>query len=130
MLTGEVKQRLIQVLTELVERHRKARAAVTDEVHASGTPGISLILCLGTTELILIDTHLVTSNVLLSRFFLIAFMSGWFLYISFFYSGFLECFIALLLSSFFRWWMRLWQSDPFPTCSTEVSDREFSYKSP
>lgn len=52
MLTGEVKQRLIQVLTELVERHRKARAAVTDEVHASGTPGISLILCLGTTELI------------------------------------------------------------------------------
>ncbi|GMN25943.1 hypothetical protein TIFTF001_001135 [Ficus carica] len=32
MLTGEVKQRLIQVLTELVERHRKARAAVTDEM--------------------------------------------------------------------------------------------------
>lgn len=32
MLTGEVKQRLIQVLTEIVERHRRARAAVTDEV--------------------------------------------------------------------------------------------------
>ncbi|ERN20191.1 hypothetical protein AMTR_s00066p00115140 [Amborella trichopoda] len=32
MLTGEVKQKLIQVLTELVERHRKARAAVTEEV--------------------------------------------------------------------------------------------------
>lgn len=32
MLTGEVKQRLVQVLTEVVERHRKARAAVTDEV--------------------------------------------------------------------------------------------------
>lgn len=32
MLTGEVKQRLIQALTEIVERHRKARAAVTDEL--------------------------------------------------------------------------------------------------
>lgn len=32
MLTGEVKQRLIHVLTELVERHRRARAAVTEEV--------------------------------------------------------------------------------------------------
>ena len=32
MLTGEVKQRLIEVLTKLVERHRRARAAVTDEV--------------------------------------------------------------------------------------------------
>jgi len=32
MLTGEVKKRLIEVLTELVERHRRARAAVTDEV--------------------------------------------------------------------------------------------------
>ncbi|GMG99892.1 hypothetical protein Nepgr_001732 [Nepenthes gracilis] len=31
MLTGEVKKRLIEVLTELVERHRVARAAVTDE---------------------------------------------------------------------------------------------------
>ncbi|KAL3498156.1 hypothetical protein ACH5RR_040888 [Cinchona calisaya] len=31
MLTGEVKKRLIEVLTELVERHRRARAAVTDE---------------------------------------------------------------------------------------------------
>ncbi|KAI5326773.1 PREDICTED: tryptophan--tRNA ligase [Prunus dulcis] len=31
VLTGEVKQLLIQVLTELVERHRRARAAVTDE---------------------------------------------------------------------------------------------------
>ncbi|KAI9191690.1 hypothetical protein LWI28_011992 [Acer negundo] len=32
MLTGEVKQRLTQVLTELVERHQTARAAVTDEM--------------------------------------------------------------------------------------------------
>ncbi|KAJ7973594.1 Tryptophan--tRNA ligase, cytoplasmic [Quillaja saponaria] len=32
MLTGEVKQRLTQVLTELVERHRRARAAVTEEM--------------------------------------------------------------------------------------------------
>ncbi|CAL5195298.1 unnamed protein product [Lathyrus oleraceus] len=32
MLTGEVKQRLVQVLTELVERHRTARANVTDEM--------------------------------------------------------------------------------------------------
>lgn len=32
MLTGDVKSRLIAVLTELIERHRKARAAVTDEV--------------------------------------------------------------------------------------------------
>ncbi|KAK4269903.1 hypothetical protein QN277_023000 [Acacia crassicarpa] len=32
LLTGEVKQRLTQVLTELVERHRRARAAVTEEM--------------------------------------------------------------------------------------------------
>ncbi|XXG58783.1 hypothetical protein AAC387_Pa04g1000 [Persea americana] len=32
MLTGEVKKRLIEVLSGLVERHRKARAAVTDEM--------------------------------------------------------------------------------------------------
>lgn len=32
MLTGEVKKRLIEVLSELVERHRTARAAVTDEM--------------------------------------------------------------------------------------------------
>ena len=32
MLTGEVKQRLIEVFTKLVERHRRARAAVTDGV--------------------------------------------------------------------------------------------------
>ncbi|KAG4129759.1 Tryptophan--tRNA ligase, cytoplasmic [Gossypium arboreum] len=32
MLTGEVKKRLIEVLTEIVERHRRARAAVTDEM--------------------------------------------------------------------------------------------------
>ncbi|RZS00538.1 hypothetical protein BHM03_00030258 [Ensete ventricosum] len=32
MLTGEVKKRLVEVLSELVERHRKARALVTDEV--------------------------------------------------------------------------------------------------
>nr|GMC66603.1 tryptophan--tRNA ligase, cytoplasmic-like [Ipomoea batatas] len=32
MLTGEVKKRLIEVITEVVERHRRARAAVTDEM--------------------------------------------------------------------------------------------------
>jgi hypothetical protein len=32
MLTGEVKQRLIAVLSELVARHQRARAQVTDEV--------------------------------------------------------------------------------------------------
>ncbi|KAJ9560314.1 hypothetical protein OSB04_005474 [Centaurea solstitialis] len=32
MLTGEVKKKLIEVLTEIVERHRAARAAVTDEM--------------------------------------------------------------------------------------------------
>ncbi|KAE8705765.1 Tryptophan--tRNA ligase [Hibiscus syriacus] len=32
MLTGEVKKRLTEVLTQLVERHRRARAAVTDEM--------------------------------------------------------------------------------------------------
>ena len=35
MLTGEVKKRLTEVLTEMVERHRMARAAVTDEVNTS-----------------------------------------------------------------------------------------------
>lgn len=35
MLTGEVKKRLSEVLTEIVERHRTARAAVTDEVFFS-----------------------------------------------------------------------------------------------
>lgn len=32
MLTGEVKKQLTEILTEMVERHRRARAAVTDEV--------------------------------------------------------------------------------------------------
>ncbi|XP_057457480.1 tryptophan--tRNA ligase, cytoplasmic [Lotus japonicus] len=32
MLTGEVKQRLVEVLTALVERHCRARAAVTEEM--------------------------------------------------------------------------------------------------
>lgn len=40
MLTGEVKKRLIEVLSEMVERHCKARAAVTDEV----TDGPSCVL--------------------------------------------------------------------------------------
>ncbi|KAJ8526637.1 hypothetical protein K7X08_029114 [Anisodus acutangulus] len=31
-LTGEIKKRLVEVLTDLVERHRQARAAVTDEM--------------------------------------------------------------------------------------------------
>jgi len=32
MLTDEVKQRLIAVLSELVARHQRARALVTDEM--------------------------------------------------------------------------------------------------
>nr|XP_016475525.1 PREDICTED: tryptophan--tRNA ligase, cytoplasmic-like isoform X1 [Nicotiana tabacum] len=32
MLTGEVKKRLTEVLTDLVERHRRARSLVTDEM--------------------------------------------------------------------------------------------------
>ncbi|KAK4706228.1 hypothetical protein R3W88_034210 [Solanum pinnatisectum] len=32
MLTGEIKKRLVEVLTDLVERHQRARAAVTDEM--------------------------------------------------------------------------------------------------
>ncbi|KAL4442711.1 hypothetical protein ABPG77_006705 [Micractinium sp. CCAP 211/92] len=32
MLTGEIKAELIAVLTEMVERHKKARAAVTDDI--------------------------------------------------------------------------------------------------
>ncbi|KAH0649401.1 hypothetical protein KY285_034649 [Solanum tuberosum] len=32
MLTGEIKKRLVEVLTDLVETHRRARAAVTDEM--------------------------------------------------------------------------------------------------
>ncbi|XP_078438990.1 nucleotidylyl transferase superfamily protein [Wolffia australiana] len=32
MLTGEVKKRLIEVLSDMVERHRKARASVTEEM--------------------------------------------------------------------------------------------------
>ena len=32
MLTGEVKQRLIEVLSEIVARHQRARAQVTEEV--------------------------------------------------------------------------------------------------
>ncbi|KAF2587439.1 hypothetical protein F2Q70_00037729 [Brassica cretica] len=39
MTTGDVKKRLVQVVTEIVERHRMARAAVTDEmVDAFMTP--------------------------------------------------------------------------------------------
>jgi tryptophanyl-tRNA synthetase len=32
LLTGEVKQILIKVLSEMVERHKRARAQVTEEV--------------------------------------------------------------------------------------------------
>ena len=32
MLTGEVKQRLVAVLSELVARHQRARALVTEEM--------------------------------------------------------------------------------------------------
>ncbi|GJP74152.1 hypothetical protein CLOP_g4782, partial [Closterium sp. NIES-67] len=32
MLTGDVKKRLVEVLTAMVERHQKARELVTDEM--------------------------------------------------------------------------------------------------
>lgn len=32
MLTGEIKAELIALLTEMVERHNAARAAVTDDI--------------------------------------------------------------------------------------------------
>lgn len=32
MLTGEIKGELIAVLTEMVERHKAARALVTDDI--------------------------------------------------------------------------------------------------
>jgi tryptophanyl-tRNA synthetase len=32
MLTGEIKAELVGVLTEIVERHKAARAAVSDDV--------------------------------------------------------------------------------------------------
>jgi len=32
MLTGEIKAELIQVLSDMVQRHQTARAAVTDDV--------------------------------------------------------------------------------------------------
>ncbi|KAI9180016.1 hypothetical protein LWI28_000293 [Acer negundo] len=38
MLTGEVKQRLTEVLTEVVERHQRARAAVTEELNIMDGP--------------------------------------------------------------------------------------------
>lgn len=34
MQTGTVKKRLIEVLTEIVERHCRARAAISDEVNS------------------------------------------------------------------------------------------------
>lgn len=37
MRTGQVKERLARVLTEMVERHQRARAAVTDEVSSLHT---------------------------------------------------------------------------------------------
>ena len=42
MLTGDVKKRLTEVLTEIVERHRSARAAVTDEVITFILVGLSV----------------------------------------------------------------------------------------
>uniref|UniRef100_M4FG90 Tryptophan--tRNA ligase, cytoplasmic n=1 Tax=Brassica campestris TaxID=3711 RepID=M4FG90_BRACM len=39
MTTGDVKKRLVQVVTEIVERHRMARAAVTDEIK-TGNVGV------------------------------------------------------------------------------------------
>jgi hypothetical protein len=42
MLTGEVKQRLIAVLSEIVARHQRARAQVTEEVHDS----LDLLSCI------------------------------------------------------------------------------------
>ncbi|KAF9612515.1 hypothetical protein IFM89_000437 [Coptis chinensis] len=40
MLTGQVKSRLIEVLTALVTRHREARSKVTDEVSSQAIPSL------------------------------------------------------------------------------------------
>lgn len=44
MFTGEVKKRLAEVLTEMVERHRVARAAVTDDVSLFKDSNESMLL--------------------------------------------------------------------------------------
>lgn len=40
MLTGDVKKRLIEILTQMVQRHQQARALVTEEV------GIAILVTL------------------------------------------------------------------------------------
>lgn len=45
MLTGEVKGRLIEVLSEIVERHQRARAAVTEEVEPLVYPYFCSVCC-------------------------------------------------------------------------------------
>lgn len=42
MLTGDVKKRLGEVLTELVERHQRARATVTEEASTFMLDGLLL----------------------------------------------------------------------------------------
>jgi hypothetical protein len=44
MLTGEVKQRLIAVLSDLVDRHQRSRAQVTEEVHENNQCFLSIML--------------------------------------------------------------------------------------
>lgn len=44
MLTGEVKQQLIVVLSDLVARHQIARAQVTEEVHENNRCFLSIML--------------------------------------------------------------------------------------
>ncbi|KAK4364853.1 hypothetical protein RND71_016211 [Anisodus tanguticus] len=50
MLTGEIKKRLVEVLTDLVERHRRARAAVTDEPLAEMQDGRCFHGCQTTSQ--------------------------------------------------------------------------------
>lgn len=73
MLTGEVKQRLIQVLTEMVERHRRARAAVTDEVSLLHSLCEAYLSSSSSSKSGIIAFHLLIMTIL---FVIISFMSG------------------------------------------------------
>jgi len=46
MLTGDVKKRLVEVLTLMVERHQRAREAVTDEVGSIHASQYCTLLCI------------------------------------------------------------------------------------
>ncbi|KAG5520340.1 hypothetical protein RHGRI_033047 [Rhododendron griersonianum] len=62
MLTGDVKKRLGEVLTELVERHQKARATVTDESMQSMSSLVELVLLVLVAFLWLIATRVCSQS--------------------------------------------------------------------